>query len=183
MLRLVDPSTEAAAVRVEQEERPPLEFRSVVGLVDVIAGNAPARLDTQLAVIWETSCKESIRHVLRLAVACRDPLSDLGTICFDALQTAADLMKLVRAQHWTSLVQCMEHTNPRACALVNLCDAEIERLPARQQPPYRAIRESLDAAAVVERKARGEEMRKLAGLRQARCPDVWTIYETWLDTE
>ena len=160
-----------------------LDFQSVAGLIDAVAGSEPVRLATLFAIIWETSFKMEARTVLQAAVACRDPLSDLGTICKDALRTLSDLEKLARARQWRSLAGIVGHTDPRACALLNACDHEIERLAGPKQTRLRAIRSQLEAAAKTERTARGQEMRALAALRQARCPGIWELYERWRDTE
>ena len=93
-----------------------VDFQSVAGLIDVVAGNDPVRLPTLLVIIWESSFKMEMRAVLRAAVACRDPLSDLGTICKDALRTLADLEKLTAAKSWESLACVVGHHDPRACA-------------------------------------------------------------------
>ncbi len=85
-MMLATSTSASTAVRFEESAggtQIPLGFHSIAGLLDAIAGNAPARLSTQLTIIWETSFKEEMRQVLQLAVACRDPLSDLGTICVD----------------------------------------------------------------------------------------------------
>lgn len=185
---LVATSTEMPTVRAEETAggtKVVLDFHSVAGLLDAIAGNAPARLSTLLTIIWETSFKEEMRHVLGLAIACRDPLADLGTICVDALQAAEDLEKLAEAQHWMSLAACVGHSNPRASALNNLCDHQIERLSEHNQKRrlYLAIRQRLSQAAALERQVRIAEIQALQGLRVARCANIWKLYEKWRDTE
>jgi hypothetical protein len=182
-LRLaVDP----ARVRFEQSAGGSvvcLDFQSLAGLIDAVAAAEPVRLATLLPIIWETSYKMEARTVLQAAVACRDPLADLGTICRDALRTLTDLEKLARARQWRNLAGIVGHTDPRACALLNACDHEIARLTGPKQDCLKGIRPQLEVAAQAERKARGQEIRAIAGLRQARCPGIWELYETWHDTE
>ncbi len=161
----------------------PLDFESVAGLIDAVAGHNPERLSTLLTILWDGRFKAEARRVLEAAVTCRDPLSDLGTICKDALKTLADLEKLARARHWGSLVSVAGHQDPRPCALLNACDHQIARLAEAKQLPYKAIRPLLDAAAQSERTTRGKEIRAFAGLRHARCPRIWQLYEKWRDTE
>ena len=158
-----------------------VDFQSVAGLIDVVAGNDPVRLPTLLVIIWESSFKMEMRAVLRAAVACRDPLSDLGMICKDALRTLADLEKLTAAKSWGSLASVVGHHDPRACALLDACDHEIARLTGPKQACLEAIRSQLETAAQLERTARGKEMQVIAGLRQARCPKIWELYERWRD--
>ncbi len=161
----------------------PLDFESVAGLIDIVAGNDPPRLSTLLTILWDGCFKEEARRVLEAAVTCRDPLSDLGTICTDALRTLADLEKLVRAQNWRSLISVVGHQDPRACALLNACELRITRLPEVKQAPYKAARARLEKAATLERTARSGEIQAFAGLRAARCPKIWALYEKWRDTE
>ena len=75
-----------------------VDFQAMAGLIDAVAGFDPARLPALFTMIWETGYKLEARTVLRAAVACRDPLSDLGTICKDALRTTADFEELIRAK-------------------------------------------------------------------------------------
>ncbi len=124
-----------------------LDYGSVAELIDVVAGNHPARLSILLTILWDGSFKEEARRVLDATVTCRDPLSGLDSICTDALRTLADLDKIVRAQHWTGLVSIVGHQDPRACALLNACDHQIARLTEAKQAPYKAIRARLEAAA------------------------------------
>ncbi len=182
---LVTASTDTA-VRAEESAGGTvlcLDYQSVAGLIDAVAGNAPARLSTLLTITWETSYKSEMRAVLGMAVVCQDPMSDLGTICIDALQTFADLDKLVRAGQWQSLVSVVGHPDPHACALLTACDWEIGRLIVAKQARYQAIRERLEVAAGLERSLRGKEMKAFAGLREARCPNIWQLYERFRDTE
>ena len=160
----------------------PLDFESVAGLIDVVAGNRPARLSTLLTMLWDSTFKEEARTVLDAATICRDPLSNLETICADALRTLADLEKLVRARHWVSLIGVVGHQDPRACALLNACDDRLSQLPEAKQGPYTAIRTPLERAAAIERSTRSEEIRAVAGLRLARCPTIWQLYEKWRET-
>ncbi len=158
-----------------------LDLESVAGLVDVVAGNDPTLLALLLSVLCDGDFKVETEHVLAAAVTCRDPLSDLGTLCADALRTLADLDKLVRAQGWTSIVSVVRHQDPRACALLNACDHSMERLTEAKQMPYKAIRARLEAAAQCERTTRSGEIQAFAGLRVARCPRIWQLYEHWRD--
>jgi len=160
-----------------------LDFQSMAGLIDTVAGADPRRLPTLLAVTWEGGYRMEMRAVLRAAVSCRDPLSDLGTICKDALRTLNDLEKLARARHWDSLPRVLGRADPRACALLNACDHEIARRTGPKQARFEAIRARLESAAQHERQVRGQEMRMFAVLRQARRPDIWELYETWRDAE
>ncbi len=155
----------------------------VAGLIDVVAGHDPRQLPTLLAILWDGSLKAAARAVLAAAVTCRDPLSDLGTICTDALRTLSDLDKLVRAQPWGSLIAVTGQTDTRACALLNVCEHRIASLTAAKQAPYKTIRASLEAAAGLERTTRSGEIQAHAGLRGARCPTIWALYEKWRDTE
>ena len=176
----------SAPVRFEESAggtRVPLDFHSVAGLIDVVAGNAPARLSTVLTILWETSFKAEMREVLQLVTVCRDPLSALGCLCIDALQTFEDLEKLAKAGHWTSLASCTGNPEPRSRALLNACDHQIARLHKRKLAPYKAIRERLNAASTLECQVRGREIQALAGLRMACCPEIWQLYEKWRDTD
>lgn len=158
-----------------------IDFRSVAGLIDAVAGYDPVRLSILFPMIWETSFKLETRAVLEVAVACRDPLSDLGTICKDALQSFAALEKLAQVQHWHKISHVVR--DPRAGALLNACDHQIARLTDSKQVPYKAIRARLEDAATAERQARREEIQAYSSLRLARCPSIWEIYEQWRDTE
>ncbi len=183
---LVPGSTDTPHVRFEPSASSLvvcMDHSSVAGLIDVVAGSDPMRLPILFRMIRETSFTMEMRAVLRAAVACRDPLSDLGTICTDALRTLADLEKLGRAKAWGRLVSVVGHQDPRACALLNACDHEIERLTGPKLARLKAIRSQLEAAAQHERRVRGKEMEVIAGLRQARCPKIWELYEGWRDTE
>ncbi len=155
----------------------------VAGLIDVVAGHDPSQLSTLLAILWDGGFKEEARSVLDAALVCRDPLSDLGAICADALTTLADVDKLIRAEHWTGLVAVTGHTDSRACALLNVCEHRIASLTNAKQASYRAVRARLEAAAQLERQARSADIRAVAGLRLARCPRIWALYEKWRDTE
>ncbi len=181
-LQLVAPPPTSQEAECAKVVGPPLDYVSVAGLVDAIAGHAPARLPAQLAVIWQTPFKQEMRQVLDLAVACRDPLSELGAICIDALQTFADLDKLTGKQ-WHDLAATIGRPAPHASALLNACDYQISELTTRKQRPYKAIRTRLENAATAERKRCSPEIQALAGLRQALCPQIWDIYEEWRDTE
>ncbi len=75
------------------------------------------------------------------------------------------------------------HPDPHACALLNACESGIERLDGAEQARLKAIRERLNVAAAAERKKSGDEIRLLAGLRQARCPKLWETLELWRDKE
>ena len=161
----------------------PLDFESVAELIDVVAGNRPARLSTLLTILWDGTFKEEARTVLDAATICRDPLSNLDTICSDALRTLADLEKFVRVQHWGSLISVVGHQDPRACALLNACDHRIAGLSEAKQAPYKAIRVRLEKAAGLERTTRSQEIQAIAGMRLARCPTIWQLYEKWRDTE
>ena len=160
-----------------------VDFRSVAGIIDAVAGFDPARLASLFPIIWETSFKLETRAVLQAAAACRDPLSDLGTICKDALGTFTDLEKIARAHHWKKMSSVIGHRHPRACALLNACDYQLAHLPEGKQASYRTVRAHLEIAAAAERLKRGEEMQVCAQLRQARCPNIWEIYECWRDKE
>ena len=184
-LSLVPTSTETR-VGIEPSAGDPLvciDLQSVAGLIDVVAGCDPVRLSTLFTMLSETSFKSDTRILLGTAVACRDPLSDLGTIYKDALRTFADLEKLARAQSWRDLAGVVGHHDPRACALLNACDHEIARLQGPKQRRLKTIRSRLEAAAWHERTARGQEMQAIAALRQARCPKIWKMYERWRDAE
>lgn len=160
-----------------------VDFRSVAGIIDAVAGFDPARLATFFRIVWETSFKLETLAVLQAAVACRDPLLDLGTIYRDALGTFTDLEKIARAHHWKKLSSVIGHRHPRACALLNACDYQLAHLPEGKQASYRTVRAHLEIAAAAERLKRGEEMQVCAQLRQARCPNIWEIYECWRDKE
>ena len=160
-----------------------VDFRSMAGIIDAVAGFDPARLASLFPIIWETHFKLETRAVLQAAVACRDPLSDLGTICKDALGTFADLEKITKAHHWRKMSSVIGHQHPRACALLNACDYQIANLPKGKQAPYRTARTRLEIAAAAERLKHGEEMQVYAQLRQARCPNIWETYEDWREKE
>lgn len=100
-LRLFPGSTKPRAGREESAGGTviQLDFASVAGLIDVVAGNDTELLPIQLSTLWDGSFKEEARTVLDAALVCRDPLSDLGAICTDALTTLADIDKLVRVEH------------------------------------------------------------------------------------
>ncbi len=155
----------------------------MAGLIDVVAGHDTALLPMLLSTLWDGSFKEEARSVLDAALICRDPLSDLGTICADALTTLADIEKLVGAEHWTGLVAATGHTDTRACALLNVCEYRIASLTDAKQVPYKAIHARLEAAAQCERQARSADIRAVAGLRLVRCPRIWALYEKWRDTD
>jgi hypothetical protein len=158
-----------------------LDFQSVAGLIDAVAGAEPVRLETLLGIIHETSYRMEARIVLQAAVACRDPLAHPGSICKDALQTIADLEKLARARHWPSLERVVGRFDPRACALLNACDHELARLTGPKQERLKAIRPRLEQAAALETTRQGAEMRAIAALRHARCRNIWQLYEHWRD--
>ena len=160
-----------------------VDFQAVAGLIDAVAGFDPVRLPALFTMIWETGYKLEARTVLRAAVACRDPLSDLGTICNDALRTTADLEKLVRAQTWQSIASVVGHHDPRSGALLGACDHEITGLTGPRQARHKAIRARLETAAQAERSARSEEILSYAAIRLARCPGIWQLYEQWRDKE
>ena len=161
----------------------PLDFQSVAGLIDGIAGNRPARLSTLLTILWDGTFREEARTVLDAALICRDPLSGLATICSDALRTLADLEKLIRAKAWGSLIGVVGHQDPRACALLHAFDRRIAGLSEAERSPFKALRARLIRAAALERSTRGQEIQAIAGLRLARCPTIWQLYEKWRDTE
>ncbi len=155
-------------------------YEEVAGLVDVVADVEPKMLKTLLWVLGE-SRKLETQMVLQLAISCRDPLSRLGTICKDALQTRADLDRLVKDQQWSDLGKAIKHPDVRACALLNVCEGEIARLRGKTQARYRAIQPRLVEAAAAERIKRGDEIRMLAALRDALFPRIWETFEHWLD--
>ena len=161
-----------------------VDFQSIAGLLDLVIGSKePVRLTTLLSILWETSFKLEARTVIRAAVACRDPLAELGETCKTALQTITDLERLAEAQHWRS-IDAVVGRRARACALLNACDNGIERVKdGKKRARLRAIRERLHVAAQAERGVRGDEIRVLAGLRQARCPTLWETLETWRDKD
>lgn len=160
-----------------------LDFAAVAEVIDAVAGHKPGRLSTQLAILWGGDFKEEARYVMTAVLVCRDPLSELGTLCTDALATLADLDKLIRIPRWTSLVSAVGHPQPHACALLNACDDRVGRLSSGKQLPYKAIRTRLERAAACERTARSAEIQALQGLRQARCPGMWQLFERYRDTE
>ena len=170
-------ATGASAVPV------PIDFLSVARLIDVVAAHDPERLPLQLTVVWESSLKEEARRALRAAVICRDPLSDLGTICRDALRTVADLETLVHAKNWHSLSDGVGRTDPRASALYNACEFEIRQRQGGERECFLAIRVRLEEAARRETAKCSGQIQAYAGIRAVRCPDIWAIYEQWLDTE
>ncbi len=110
---LVAPGSTDTGVRFEESAGGTvvqLDLASV-GLIDVVAGNDSTLLPMLLSTLWDGSFKEEARSVLDAALVCRDPLSDLGAICGDALATLADIDKLIRVEHWTSLVAVTGHTD------------------------------------------------------------------------
>ena len=160
-----------------------VDFLSVARLIDVVAGHDPERLPLQLGVVWESSLKEEARRALRAAVICRDPLSDLGTICRDALRTLADLEKLANAKTWHSLADGVGRSDPRASALHNACEFEIRQQQGGERARFVAMRARLEAAARLETAKYCGQIQAYAGIRAVRCPDIWSIYEQWLGTE
>ena len=174
------------AVRFEESAggtRVQLDFQSMAGVIDVVAGNDPPRLSTLLAVLWDSGFKEEARYVLTAVLVCRDPLSDLGSICTDALRTLDDLHRLVDTPGWASLGSALGHPNARACALLNACEDRINGLCGPKQRAYKAIRARLEHAAACERMARSVDIRALQGLRAARCPGIWQLFERYRDTK
>ena len=157
--------------------------QSVARLIDVVAGHDPEGLPLQLSMVWESSRKEEARHALRAAVICRDPLSDLGTLCRDALRTLADLERLAHTRTWHSLADGVGRTSLRACALHNACEFEIGHKQGREQARLLAIRKRLEEAAKLETARCSGQIRAIAGIRAVRCPDIWAIYEQWIETE
>jgi hypothetical protein len=158
-----------------------LDFQSVAGLIDAVAGSEPVRLETLLRMIHETNYRMEARIVLRTAVACRDPLAQPGMICKDALRTLSDLERLARARHGSSLERVVGRPDPRACALLNACDHEIGRLAGPKQDRLKAIRPRLEEAAALETTRQGAQIRAIAALRHARCRNIWQVYEHWRD--
>ncbi len=184
------PTPPPGRIEVEFEEEPagggaviPFDFASVARLIDVVAGHDPERLPLQLRVLWESSLKEEARRALRAAVTCRDPLSDLGTICRDALRTLADLERLARAKNWLNLAAGIGHQDPRASALHNACEFEIGQYDGRKLARLVAIRARLEDAARTETAKCSGKIQAYAGIRAVRCPDIWALYEQWIDTE
>lgn len=160
-----------------------LDFRSVAGLIDVVAGHDPRQLSTQLAVLWDSNFKEEARYVLTAALVCRDPLSDLGAICTDAFTTIHDLNRLVKRPDWSSLGSVLGHPDVHACALLNACEDRINEVSGTKQMAFRAIRTRLEQAATFERTARSADIAAMSGLRLARCPDLWPLFERYRDTK
>ncbi len=161
----------------------PIDFLSAARLIDVVAAHDPERLPLQLRMVWESSLKEEARRALRAAVICRDPLSDLGTICRDALRTLADLERLAHAKTWHSLADGVGRTDPRASALHNACEFEIRQQQGGKRARFVAIRARLEEAARLETARCSGQIQAYAGIRAVRCPDIWAIYEQWIDTE
>lgn len=165
----------AGGTRVE------LDFRSMAEVIDTIAGYNPQRLPTQLAIILDSGFKEEGKYCLTAALVCRDPLSDLGTICTDALKTLADLKRLADKRGWPSLVSALGHSNAHACALLNACEDRINTLSSTRAAAYEAIRQRLEQAAALERTARSADIQAIHGLRVARCPNLWQLFERYRD--
>lgn len=159
-----------------------LDFQSVAGLIDAVAGAEPRRLSSLLEMMWSSDWRMEMQTVLRAAIACRDPLSDLNAVCKDALRTLKDLDRLARARHWTGLHLIVGRPHPHASALLNACDDRIAR-DGPDKAKYKVIRPRLESAAKTERRARAREIELFASLRQARCPDLWALFEHWRDKE
>ena len=152
-------------------------------LIDVVAGHDPERLALQLRLLWESSLKEEARRALRAAVTCRDPLSDLGTICRDALCTLADLERLARTKTWLNLADGVGRIDVRASALHNACEYEIGQQQGQERARLVTIRERLEVAARKETAKCSGQIQAYAAIRAVRCPDIWALYEQWIDTE
>ncbi len=170
-------TTDASAAAV------PFDFVSVARLIDVVAGHDPERLPLQLRMLWESSLKEEARHALRAAVICRDPLSDLGTICRDALRTLADLERLARAKTWLNLAAGVGHTDLRASALHNACEFEIGQQQGRKRARLVAIRARLERAAKLETAKCSGQIQAYSGIRAVRCPTLCATHLHYIDTE
>lgn len=150
-----------------------VEIGSITRLFDGLLSVDPASLPTLLAIVWQTEYKLEARTILRAAVACRDPLSDLHSLFSDAVSTMTDLEKLSRCRrHWQRPEQVVGR-RANACALLNAWEAEIGRGDDAKRRRLEAIRERLEKAAAVEKLRRGQEIRARTALRTARCPRLW----------
>ena len=161
-----------------------LDFHSIAGLMDAVLATAPTRLTTLLRIIWETDYKLEAREALRAAVACRDPLVELGALFGTAVSTMTDLERLALEPQWRSLERVVGRP-VHATALLNACENEIEReeIGRKKRERLSAIYVRLEAAASAERKRRGAGIKLQAQLRGARFPFLWETLESWRDTE
>ena len=161
-----------------------LDFHSIAGLMDAVLMTAPTRLTTLLRIIWKTDYKLEAREALRAAVACRDPLVELGALFRTAVSTMTDLERLALEPRWQSLESVVGRP-VHATALLNACENEIEReeIGRKKRARLVAIHARLEAAASAERKRRGAEIKIQAQLRGVRFPYLWETLESWRDTE
>ena len=156
-----------------------VDFKSIAVMMDAVLAMEPRSLKALLALIWQTSYKLETTPILRAVVACRDPLAE--NLCQEAMRTMADLEKLANAPPNWKRIETVVRRQAHACALLNACEVEIERARDPKRSRLKAIRGRLEAAAKEEQKRRGVEIGMLATLRQARCPDLWETFETWLE--
>ncbi len=174
--------TSLTASRDSVSEQMPcfVDFQGVAHLIDAISGNAPEHLSMLLRVLSTSGERLEARVVVELVLRCRDPLSPLGSLCREALKTAADLDILLRREHLKlSDIPRISH----AGALLNLCDRALqEETPhgKERRRQIRRIRPMVKVLAVAELNNRQEEMAKIRAIRDAVFPNLWNLLETHL---
>ncbi len=158
-----------------------VDFHGVAELIDTVVGVAPRRLGRLLHVLWSSDEHLEARVVVEIVLRCRDPLAPLSTLCRDALETARDLDRLLKARPWHRAEEVCRSV--RASALLNLCDAILaEPTPynGKRRGRIREIRPRVKVAAAGELNGRRAEIERIRETRDAALPNLWSLFATYL---
>ena len=122
--------------------------------------------------------------MIELVLRVNDPLAAPGSLCRDALKTAADLDILLNRPCWRRVEEVIRQ--PRAWGLLNLCDAaldEVSPYSAPRRAKLREIRPRVKLAAVTERNSRSNEIERVSAMRDAAIPNLWSLLERYVEDD